>query len=53
MFYRGGFLGYNGISIRYFPWPEMLSFQVFTSVTFVTWNFSSNQIALKGLQKKE
>ena len=30
-----------------------MSFQFFTSMTFVAWNLSSSQIALKGLQKIE
>jgi len=42
-----------GISKRYFPLPEMLSFQFFTSAIFVACILSSSQIALNGLQKNE
>ena len=42
-----------GISSKYFPLPEMLSFQFFTSVTFVACILSSSQMALNGLQKSE
>jgi len=45
------YLVVKGISKRYLPRPEILSFQVLTSRTFVEWNLSSSQMALKGLQK--
>lgn len=47
------YLVVNGISRRYFPLPEIFNFQILTSRTFVAWNFSSSQMALKGLQKRE
>ena len=31
----------------------MLSFHVFTSITFVVWNLSSSHMALNGWQKRE
>ena len=42
-----------GISNKYFPFPEMFSFQFFTSIIFVACILSSSQMALKGLQKRE
>ncbi len=42
-----------GTSRRYFPLPEMFSFQFLTSTTFVECIFSSSQIALNGLQNNE
>ncbi len=47
------FVDGSGISRRYFPLPEILSFQVLTSMTFVAWNLSSRKSARKGLQKRE
>ena len=40
-------------SRRYFPLPEILSFQFLTSIIFVECIFSSSQIAVKGLQNSE
>ncbi len=47
------FVDGSGISSRYFPWPDMFNFQVFTSITLVAWNLSSSQMARKGLQKMD
>lgn len=43
----------KGTSSRYFPRPEILSFQFLTSITCVEWSLSSSHMALKGLQKRE
>lgn len=43
----------EGISSRYFPFPEKFSFHRVTSITFVDFMSSSSHIARKGLQKKE
>jgi len=47
------FLLSTGISNRYFPLPDIFNFQFLMSVIFVACIFSSSQIALKGLQKRE
>lgn len=47
------FLLSTGISRRNFPLPKIFNFHFLTSVIFVAFIFSSSQIALNGLQKRE